>query len=169
MSGFITSLSFALLRLGWAHLSTRPGRTLLTILGVGLGVAAAVAVQRANLDVLASFEQTVLTVAGPTTIEIHGNETGIDERLIAAVRPLPGIQSASPVISQTVVRLEGELQRQAIQVLGLICSPRLSLEAFVCTVRKARPSSMPYLHRTVCISDAAPRRSGRSASAVQWT
>lgn len=119
MPAFLTSLSFALLRLGWTHLSMRPGRTLLTILGVGLGVAAAVAVQRANLDVLASFEHTILTVAGPTTIEIQGSETGIDERLIATVRPLPGVQSASPVVAQTVVRLEGEVQRQSIQVLGL--------------------------------------------------
>ena len=39
MSAFASSLWIALARLGWAHLATRPGRTLLTLIGVGLGVA----------------------------------------------------------------------------------------------------------------------------------
>ncbi|HQV46429.1 MAG TPA: hypothetical protein PL109_08355, partial [Nitrospira sp.] len=70
-------------RLGWTHLSTHPGRTLLTIIGVGLGVAATIAVQTANVDVLRSFEDSVLAVAGPVTLEVSAGEAGMDERLIA--------------------------------------------------------------------------------------
>jgi putative ABC transport system permease protein len=119
MPAFASSLWIALARLGWAHLATRPGRTLLTLIGVGLGVAATIAVQRANLDVLSSFERAVLTVAGPTAVEIDGGETGIDERLIAAVRRIAGVVSAAPVLAQTALLSESRSSRRAIQVLGL--------------------------------------------------
>ena len=55
-----------------AHVTQWPLRTLLTVIGVALGVSASVAVRTANIDVLRSFEQAVLTVAGPTTLEISG-------------------------------------------------------------------------------------------------
>ncbi len=102
-----------------AHVTQRPFRTLLTVIGVALGVSASVAVRTANLDVLRSFEQAVLTVAGPTTLEISGGELGLDERLITAVRQVPGVISASPVILQTAVKTGEGRPSQAVQVLGL--------------------------------------------------
>ncbi len=101
-----------------AHVTQRPLRTFLTVMGVALGVAASVAVRTANVDVLRSFEQAVLTVAGPTTLEISGGDLGLDERLMTAVRKVSGVTSASPVILQTAVKMGGGPQ-QAVQVLGL--------------------------------------------------
>jgi putative ABC transport system permease protein len=102
-----------------AHMTQRPLRTLLTVIGVALGVSASVAVRTANVDVLRSFEQAVLTVAGPTTLEISGGELGLDERLITAARNVQGVTSASPVILQTAVRMDEGRHGQAVQVLGL--------------------------------------------------
>ena len=78
MPAFVRAL-FLLLT---AHVRQWPLRTLLTIVGVAIGVSASVAVRTANVDVLRSFEQAVMTVAGPTTLEVSGGETGIDERVI---------------------------------------------------------------------------------------
>ena len=47
-----------------AHVTQRPFRTGLTIVGVALGVSASVAVRTANVEVLHSFEQAVLTEIG---------------------------------------------------------------------------------------------------------
>ena len=77
MSLIPSSLVAVFVRLAWTHLSTHPGRTLLTIMGVGLGVAATIAVQTANVDVLRSFEESVLTVAGPVTLEVSAGEAGM--------------------------------------------------------------------------------------------
>lgn len=103
----------------FSHLRQWPLRTLLTIVGVSLGVSASVAVRTANVDVLRSFEQAVLTVAGPTTLEVSGDETGLDEQVLISVRTVSGVTSASPVIFQTAVRMNGDQPGQAIQVLGL--------------------------------------------------
>jgi putative ABC transport system permease protein len=109
----------ALLLLLTSHIRQWPLRTLLTIIGVALGVSASVAVRTANVDVLRSFEQAVMTVAGPTTLEVSGGETGLDEQVITRVRTIPGITAASPVILQTAVRMKGAQAGQAVQVVGL--------------------------------------------------
>ncbi len=108
-----------LLLLLTSHVRQWPFRTLLTIIGVALGVSASVAVRTANIDVLRSFEQAVMTVAGPTTLEVSGGETGFDEQTMTQVRTVTGVTSASPVILQTAVRMAGEQADQAIQVVGL--------------------------------------------------
>lgn len=102
-----------------SHLRQWPLRTVLTIGGVALGVSASVAVRTANVDVLSSFEQAVLTVAGPTTLEVAGGEAGLDEQLMTRLRNVPGVTSVSPVILQTAVQMRGDQPGQAIQVLGL--------------------------------------------------
>ncbi len=102
-----------------AHVTEHPLRTLLTVIGVALGVSASVAVRTANLDVLQSFEQAVLTVAGPTTLEISGGDVGVNEDLIVFVRGAPGVVSASPVILQVARRLGEAAAEQVVQVLGL--------------------------------------------------
>ncbi|WHZ22837.1 MAG: AttF component of AttEFGH ABC transport system / AttG component of AttEFGH ABC transport system [Nitrospira sp.] len=106
-------------RLGWAHLSTRPGRTLLTIIGVGLGVAATIAVQTANVDVLRSFEESVLSVAGPVTLEVSAGESGMDERLIADVRTVEGVESARPVVEVGVRVAEEAGRTHSFLILGV--------------------------------------------------
>ncbi len=109
----------ALLLLLTSHVRQWPLRTLLTIVGVALGVSASVAVRTANVDVLRSFEQAVMTVAGPTTLEVSGSETGLDEQVITRVRTIDGVAAASPVILQTAVHMRGEQADQAVQVVGL--------------------------------------------------
>lgn len=109
---------FFLIILG-AHLRQRPLRTILTVVGVALGVSASVAVRTANVDVLRSFEQAVLSVAGPTRLEVSGGELGLDEGLITRVRTVPGVAAANPVILQTAVRNGAQQTGQAVPVLGL--------------------------------------------------
>ncbi len=115
-------------QLGWTHLSTHPGRTALTMFGVGLGVAATIAVQTANVEVLRSFEESVLTVAGPVTLEVSGGETGLDERLITTVRAIPGVASARPVLDVGVRVAEGMTPGQSFSILGLDLLEELSAE-----------------------------------------
>lgn len=129
MPTFLKVISLILL----SHLRQWPLRTLLTIIGVSLGVSASVAVRTANIDVLRSFEQAVLTVAGPTTLEASGDETGLDERVLPVVRKVAGVASASPVIVQTAVRMYGLQSSQAIQVLGLDLLDELHSRGFQAT------------------------------------
>lgn len=102
-----------------AHVLERPLRALLSIVGVGLGVLASVAIGTANVEVLRSFEQTVMTVAGPATLEIVGHDLGVDEEVITAVSRLSGVASAAPLLEETLIVASGDHRGEAIQVFGL--------------------------------------------------
>ncbi len=114
----------------FSHLRQWPLRTLLTVVGVALGVSASVAVRTANVDVLRSFEQAVLTVAGPTTLEVAGDETGIEEQIITRVRSISGVTSVSPVILQTAVQMKGTQPGSTIQVIGVDLLAEFNVRGF---------------------------------------
>jgi putative ABC transport system permease protein len=102
-----------------AHVLQRPVRVLLSIIGVALGVLASVAIGAANIEVLRSFEQAVTTVAGPASLEIVGHDLGVDETVITAVRQVPGVVTAAPLLEETVVVAGGAHRDEAVQVFGL--------------------------------------------------
>lgn len=128
-----------------SHVRQWPLRTLLTIVGVALGVSASVAVRTANVDVLRSFEQAVMTVAGPTTLEVADGETGFDEQVITRIRTVAGVTSASPMILQTAVRMRGTQADQAVQVVGLDLLAEFNTRGF----RLSQPATESQLMRMI--------------------
>jgi putative ABC transport system permease protein len=137
-----------------SHLRQWPLRTVLTIGGVALGVSASVAVRTANVEVLSSFEQAVLTVAGPTTLEVTGSESGLDEQLMTRVRAVPGVTSVSPVILQTAVQMKGGQPGQAIQVLGLDLLAEFNTRGFRVSQPTTERQMIDMIHpRSVFVGD----------------
>ncbi len=117
-------------RIGLAHMVERPVRTLLTIVGVALGVAAFVSIQTANREVLKSFENTVATVAGSASLEIVGGDLGFDETLIRLVRSVPGVTSAAPILEVAARLRTGPHGNESLQVVGLDLLDTSSRQAF---------------------------------------
>jgi putative ABC transport system permease protein len=124
---FPLPLAKALIR---AHAFQQPFRTFLTVFGVALGVLASVAITAANVEVLRAFEQSVLTVAGPATLEIVGHDQGLDETVIVALRNIPGVVSAAPVIEEAIVVGEGPHRGESLQVYGLDLVEEVRLRGF---------------------------------------
>ncbi len=85
-----------------AHTAAHPVRTMLTLVGVCLGVGAPVAIDLANRDVLRSFQQSVVQVAGSATLEVTGGEAGFKEDAIRLVRDHPDVLAALPVVQRSV-------------------------------------------------------------------
>jgi putative ABC transport system permease protein len=94
-------------------------RTALTVLGIVLGVAVAVAIQTANVDVLKSFEQSVMAIAGRATVQVSGGELGLDEHVIQEVTRHPDVVSAMPVIQLTARVVDGPNQARLLPIMAL--------------------------------------------------
>ncbi|HEX5549345.1 MAG TPA: ABC transporter permease, partial [Nitrospira sp.] len=124
---FPLPLARALIR---AHAFQQPFRTFLTVVGVALGVLASVAITAANVEVLRAFEQGVLTVAGPATLEIVGHDQGLDETVIIGLRNVPGVVSIAPVIEEAIVVAEGPHRGESVQVYGLDLIEEVGLRGF---------------------------------------
>src|SRR5271154_6849784 len=92
-----------LLRLiSWPYVRKHALRWLLTMAGIGLGVAVFVGMHPANQSVLYAFRQTVDRIAGSTQLQISAGETGFDENVLDRVQSVPGIRVAVPVIEAVV-------------------------------------------------------------------
>src|SRR2546430_94143 len=122
---------FAPLRLiARRHLFERPVRTMITILGVGLGVSVSVAIRTANVDVLRSFEETVSAVAGRATLQVSGGELGLDESVITVLRRHPDVGSATPVLQQGARVEGGPNHGKSFVVMGLDLLEAADLKEF---------------------------------------
>ncbi|TAJ22430.1 MAG: FtsX-like permease family protein [Nitrospirae bacterium] len=109
----------ALFMLGRRQLTERPVRTAITICGIALGVSVSIAIQTANLDVLRSFEQTVLAVAGRATLQISGGDLGVDEDLIPVLRRHPAVGAVTPVIQQGGSMVAGLHRGEPLVIMGI--------------------------------------------------
>jgi putative ABC transport system permease protein len=89
------SLGLALL-LG--ELGAHPGRAIIGILAVAIGVAMGYGVHLVNHAALAEFSQAVRSLMGNADLEIRGPRMGFDESLYPRIAGLPEVAAASPVV-----------------------------------------------------------------------
>lgn len=105
--------------LAFKHLTSRPFRTTLTVVGVAVGVAAALAIYLANQTVFESFQRAVTRVVGEATIHISGAERRLDETLVERIRLHPDVQAVHPYLSQSVTLETADGDTRASMVWGL--------------------------------------------------
>jgi len=88
-----------LLRLvSWPHVKRHRLRTLLTFLGIVLGVAVIVAIALVNRTLTGSFQRTIDLIAGKAVLQVENGESGLAETLYPIVRDTPGVADAAPAV-----------------------------------------------------------------------
>lgn len=80
-------------------------RTLITLLGIALGVAVVLAIELANRATIRSVEQMVDEISGAARLSVRGDESGFPDSVLARVVDHPGLKAALPV-------LEGSLHHE---------------------------------------------------------
>ena len=101
----------------WRH---HPGRLLIAVLAIALGVALALAVQLINRSALAEFGAAVRSVNGQPDAELRpARGTRLDESVLTALAARPEVLLASPVLEVDTLMRTAEGQRAAVKVLGL--------------------------------------------------
>lgn len=92
-------------------------RTVLTVVGVALGVTAVIAMADVSASVLASFRHTVDAVAGDCPLEVTAPTGTLDEALIERTAAVPGVAAAAGVVEAFVARADHP--EQALYILGV--------------------------------------------------
>jgi ABC-type lipoprotein release transport system permease subunit len=84
---------FTLLRtISWRHVRRHRLRTLLTFLGMALGVAVIVAIALVNRSLSTSFQSTIEQIAGKAVLQVSNAESGIPESIYPTIRDTEGVQ-----------------------------------------------------------------------------
>jgi putative ABC transport system permease protein len=106
------------------RLRAHPVQELLAGTGIAVGVALVFGVLLANASLTSSVKQLVHGLAGSARVALVARSpAGFPESVTQAVRGLPGVQVATPVLRQNMI-ISGPHGRQAIQLIGV--SPSLA-------------------------------------------
>ncbi len=98
---------------------SRPGRTILTIASIVIGVAAVVAVTVVTATTRESYQVMFAAVRGKTSLEVVAQNTGaIPADLVEKIAALEGVEGAVPLVQGSSWLTKGE-QRVTLQVLGI--------------------------------------------------
>ena len=109
----------SLRKFSWRSMWRRPGRTILTVLSIVIGVAAVVSVTITTATTRNAYKQMFSMVTGKAACIVSGEcEAPLAESLQAEVEAVPGVQAAVPVISKLAVLHTGG-ERVALQLLGV--------------------------------------------------
>lgn len=103
--------------IGLRHLLLKPGRTLLAVIGVSLGIALYIAIQIINNSTVASFQESVESIAGQSKLTVTGGATGFPEAQLDVIQNFPGVKSAVPlIVSRAFVVGRGN---ESLMVMGV--------------------------------------------------
>src|SRR5947207_15599223 len=99
----------------------RPGRTILTMLSIVIGVSAAVAVGLGSATTRNAYKQMFAMVTGRAMLEIDASGGGgFDGEIISKVEAVPGVVAAAPLVSRpTSFSFEGGERRVRMEILGI--------------------------------------------------
>ena len=109
-------MRFLLQTLSLSYATRNKAKTVLTLLGVVVGVATFSAIRGAQSTLGAGIRGTVDRMAGRAQLQITA-EGGVPEEVAETIRELKGIRAQAPVIEQIVVPERGELG--SLLVLGV--------------------------------------------------
>lgn len=106
-------------KLGWREMQARPGRALLTLLSVVIGVAAVVAVTFASQTTRRAFDDIYQSMAGRAALEVAAplGQT-VQESVLTEIEKTPGVKAATPLIQRRTVMYAGK-RRVQLMALGV--------------------------------------------------
>lgn len=84
------------------HLGRSPLRSVLTIIGVGIGVATLVGIAAINTSVMNAFRSTIDTVAGKADLTVAATQRGFDDSWLDKVKAVPGVAHAAGSLTAVV-------------------------------------------------------------------
>jgi len=107
------------------RVKAHPLQELLAGAGIAVGVALLFAVQIANSSIASSVGATLRGITGSAQIEVEsGDEHGFDARLVRAMRALPDVQVAAPILQRRSIA-EGPRGSLPVELVGV--DPSLAL------------------------------------------
>ena len=118
-------------------LREQPGRTLLALVAIALGVALGVAVHVINASALSEFSLAAQHLAGEADLIVRGPRAGFDETLYPRIARLPEVEAANPALEldvsiagvQGTLRLIGFDALRAAQVQPSLLPEKTSVVA----------------------------------------
>ena len=101
----------------WPYLRRHRLRSVLTTIGITLGVALLVGMHTADDSVLRAFNDTMDRISGKAQLQVTAGDAGFAEEVLDRVQAVPAVRAAAPVIESEVdTGLKGEAKLLIVAV-----------------------------------------------------
>ncbi|HXO66541.1 MAG TPA: ABC transporter permease, partial [Candidatus Dormibacteraeota bacterium] len=130
-----------LLSLAWRNSVSRPERSLLSVLAVGLGVGLIVGTQLINLSLGQQLGRAASDLVGHADAEVFAfSDQGFSQGMVDVVAKLPEVKVAAPVVTK---RLSGAVggHQQTFQMLGIDPTAEQNLHPLVLSQGEMLPAT----------------------------
>ena len=97
----------------------KPIRTILTTVGVSLGIALFIAIEIINRSTLSSFKESIDAVAGKAKLSVSAGEAGFPEEKLDVVSVVPGVTHAVPMIETRAYFAGNKDSSETLNILGV--------------------------------------------------
>jgi putative ABC transport system permease protein len=126
-------------QLGMREARKRPGRAILTLASVAIGVAAFVAVTFATQSTQTAFDQIFQSLAGRASLEIAAPiGQAIPASLTEKVSAVPGVEAVAPRLQRPAVLFAGD---QRVQIVAAAVDPKIDQEVHSYKISDGKPLS----------------------------
>ena len=106
-------------KIAWREMRRHPGRTLLTLLSVVIGVAAVLAVGLSTDSARRAYHEMFQTITGRAALEVTAaGGASLDASLLDVVRRSPSVKAAVPLVQRNAI-MHYEGGRMKLQALGI--------------------------------------------------
>jgi len=105
----------------WRAMQQRPGRAVLTMLSVVIGVTAAVATGLGTATTRNAYKQMFAMVTGRATLEVDAaGGSGFDQNVFSRIASSPDVAAATPLVDRpSSISLSGGERQVRIEILGI--------------------------------------------------
>ena len=139
-----------------------PGRTLLAVLAIALGVALGFAIYLINRVAADEVQGASRSLFGLADLAVQAPGAGFDEKLFPKLARLPGIAAASPVVEMRV-RLPG--RNTSLKVIGIDPFRAAQMQPALAGWRRcANRDGQGLLERKLRLAESGRRADARAAS-----
>jgi putative ABC transport system permease protein len=133
--------------IGFRHLQFRLGRTILTSLGVALGVALFVAIQVINRSTIESFRESVESISGKSALVITDGETGFPDSKLDIVQNTPGVMHAVPMVETRAFFAGEQGASDTLTILGVDLLKEQSVRTYKTTNEEVIEDPLTFLNQ----------------------
>jgi putative ABC transport system permease protein len=105
----------------WPYVRKHRLRSVLTTVGIAIGVSLLVGMHTANDSVMRAFNDTVDRIAGKAQLQVTAGDIGFVEEVLDRVQAVPEVRAAAPVIEAEVdtgLKGQGKLLIVAVDMTG---------------------------------------------------
>lgn len=125
----------------------RPLRPLLTLLGIALGVALFIAIHLINGSTIGFFRTSVTAFSGKARLSIVGGDAGFPEEKLEAVREVPGVATAVPLLEARATFTARDGSRKSLIVFGVDLLNEAAVRSYQATGKQAIEDPLVFLNQ----------------------